>query len=345
VIRVALVGYGLGGRSFHAPMIATTPGMRLAAIVTRDAERQRQARSEHPDARIVDSPQELFADAGAIDLVVISTPNRTHVSLAFQAIRADIAVVVDKPIAPTSAEARLIAEEARRRGLFLTVYQNRRWDGDFLTLRRLIAEGALGTVHRFESRFERWRPTPKPGWRELGDPAEAGGLLFDLGTHLIDQALSLFGPVTDVYAEIDRRRPGVVVDDDMFLALTHASGTRSHIWAAMVAAQSGPRFRALGDRAAYTKYGMDVQEDALRGGQRPGTPQWGMELPQHHGMLGVGDDVRRVPTERGDYREFYVAVVRSLREGSPPPVDVNDALATLEIIERARSVSRGPKER
>jgi predicted dehydrogenase len=344
VIRVALVGYGLGGRSFHAPMIATTPGMRLVAIVTRDAERQRQAGAEYPDARLVDTPDELFAEPDAFDLAVISTPNRTHVPLALQAIRAGRAVVVDKPIAPTSAEARQLAEEARRRKVLLTVYQNRRWDGDFHTLRRLIADGALGTVHRFESRFERWRLTPKPGWRELGDPEEAGGLLFDLGSHLIDQALCLFGPVTDVYAELDRRRPGVSVEDDVFLALTHASGTRSHLWATVVAAQHGPRFRVLGDRAAYTKYGMDVQEDALRRGERPGTPTWGIDPPEQYGVLGVGADVRRVPTERGDYREFYVTVARALREGTPPPVDVNDAIATLEIIERAH-IGAGRSER
>lgn len=335
-VRVALIGYGLGGRSFHAPVIAATPGMRLAAIVTGNTERQRFARVERPEARIVDSPDELFRDRKEIDLVVISTPNRTHVPLASQAIDAGLAVVVDKPLAPSSAEARRLAQEAQRRKVFLSVYQNRRWDGDFLTVRRLISEKALGRVHRFESRFERWRLTPKDGWRELGAPEEAGGLLFDLGTHLIDQALCLFGPVIDVYAEMDKRRPGVAVEDDVFLALTHASGVRSHLWASVVAAQEGPRFRLLGDRAAYTKFGMDVQEDALRRGERPGAPNWGVEPPEQYGSLGVGDDVRRVPTERGDYREFYAGVVRSLRDGAPAPVDVGDAIATLEIIETAR---------
>ena len=268
--------------------------------------------------------------------MVISTPNRTHVPLALKAMAAKRAVVVDKPLAPSSAEARRLAEEARRRGVMLTVYQNRRWDGDFLTVRRLVADGSLGDVHRFESRFERWRLTPKEGWRELGDPEEAGGLLFDLGTHLIDQAVCLFGPVTDVYAELDRRRAGVAVDDDVFVALTHASGVRSHVWASVVAAQHGPRFRVLGSRATYTKFGMDPQEDALRRGERPGDASWGLESPDHYGMLGIGDDARPIPTERGDYRQFYAGVVRSLRDGAPPPVDVSDAIASLEIIERAR---------
>lgn len=335
-VRVGLIGYGLGGRSFHAPVIAATPGMRLAAIVTANAERQGLARAEHPGARIVDTTDELFQNRAGIDLVVISTPNRTHVPLALQAIDAGLAVVVDKPLAPSSAEARKLAKEAERRRVLLSTYQNRRWDGDFLTIRRLLAEGALGNVHRFESRFERWRPAPKGGWRELAAPEEAGGLLFDLGTHLIDQALCLFGPVTDVYAEIDKRRAGAVVDDDVFVALTHASGVRSHIWASVVTAQEGPRFRVLGDRAAYTKFGLDVQEDALRRGERPDAPNWGVEPPERYGLLGVGDDVRRVPTERGNYRAFYAGVVRSLREGAPPPVNVADAIATLEIIERAR---------
>jgi predicted dehydrogenase len=219
------------------------------------------------------------------------------------------------------------------------VYQNRRWDGDFRTVRRLRDDGALGTVYRFESRLDRWRPVPKEGWRELGAAEEAGGLLFDLGTHLIDQALCLFGPVTNVYAELDKRRAGVVVDDDMFVALTHASGVRSHLWASVVVAQNGPRFRVLGDRAGFTKFGTDPQEEALRRGERPGAPTWGIEPPEHAGSLGVGDDMRRVPTERGDYREFYMGVVRSLRDGGPPPVDVNESIATLEIIERAREVT------
>lgn len=338
-LRVALIGYGLGGQSFHAPVIAATPGMRLAAIVTGNADRQRQASTEHPGARIVDSPDELFGDPSRFDLVVISTPNRTHVPLGLQAIEARRPLVVDKPLAVSSAEGRRLAAAAQRAGIFLSVYQNRRWDGDFLTIRRLLAERALGNVQRFESRLDRWRPRAKGGWRELGDAGEGGGLLFDLGSHLIDQALTLFGPVADVYAEVDIRRPDVEADDDVFVALTHASGVRSHLWASVLVAQSGPRFRVLGDRAAYTKITADVQEDALRRGERPDTPNWGIEPPEQYGVLGVGSDSRPVPTERGDYRGFYRGVVRSLRDGTPSPVDPNDAIAALEVIEAARSSS------
>jgi predicted dehydrogenase len=336
-IRVAVVGYGLGGQSFHAPVIAATPGMRIAAIVTGNPERQRDARKENPGARIIETPEKLFEDVSGIDLVVISTPNRTHLPLALQAIEAGCAVVVDKPLATSAAEGRRLVDEAARRNVFLSVYQNRRYDGDFRTVQRLLREGTLGRVHRFESRLERWRPVPKGGWRELGDPAEAGGLLFDLGSHLIDQALQLFGPVTDVRAELDMRRPNMVVDDDVFLALTHASGVRSHLWTTSLAAQNGPRFRVLGDRAAYVKVHADLQEDALRRGDQPDKiPDWGIDPPSHYGMLGVGSDARPIPTERGDYRDFYAGVARSIRDGAPPPVDPADAVAGLEIIEAAR---------
>jgi scyllo-inositol 2-dehydrogenase (NADP+) len=245
-------------------------------------------------------------------------------------------VIVDKPFTTTPEQGRALIEEAQRRNLLLTVYQNRRWDGDFQTVRRLTSEGTLGRVLRFESRFERWRPTPKGGWREQADPAEGGGLLFDLGSHLIDQALLLFGPVTSVYAELDRRRPGVVVEDDVFVALTHASGVRSHLAMSAVAAQPGPRFRVLGERAAYVKYGLDVQEDALRGGQRPDRAGWGVEAREHWGSLGTGDDVHVVETLPGAYPAFYAGVVAALRQGAPPPVDPRDSVHGLEVIDAAR---------
>lgn len=335
-LRVGLIGYGLGGAAFHAPLIATTPGMRLAAIVTADPERVRQARSHHPDAAIVNAAERLWERADSLDLVVVTTPNRSHVPLARAALAAGLPVVIDKPLAATPEEARALIDEARRLGRMLTVFQNRRWDGDFLTLRRLIAEDAVGDVHRFESRFERWRPEPRPGWREEADPAQAGGLLYDLGSHLIDQALVLFGPVTHVYAELDRRRPGVRVDDDAFVALTHASGVRSHLWMSAVAGDHALRMRVLGSRGAYVKHGMDVQEPALRMGAAPG-PGYGVEPESAWGRLVAGDESNPVETERGDYPAFYAGVAAALRDGSPPPVDPLDAVAGLEIIRAARA--------
>jgi len=338
VVRVGLLGYGLAGSAFHAPLIATTPGLRLSAVVTGSPERQEQARKDHSGVRVLPRADELWNLAGELDLVVVATPNRTHVPLAHAALEAGLAVVVDKPLAPSAAEGRKLVDEARRRGVLLTVFQNRRWDGDFLTLRRLLDEDALGRIFRFESRYERWRPVVRPVWRERGAPDEAGGLLFDLGSHLIDQALLLHGPITAAYAELDRRRPGAEVDDDTFVALTHASGVRSHLWMSVMAAQPGPRMRVLGDRAAYTKYGLDVQEEALRAGRRPGEG-WGIEPEDRWGQLGVTGALRPVPTEPGAYPRFYAGVRAALRDGSPPPVDPLDAVAVLEVIEMAQRVA------
>jgi predicted dehydrogenase len=335
-IRVALIGYGLAGSAFHAPLIAATPGMRLAFVVTSDAGRAAQARERHPGVTVVQSPDELWGRAGEIDLVVVATPNATHVPLGLAALHAGLHVVIDKPLAATAADGRRLVDEARARRRLLSIFQNRRWDGDFLTLRRLIAEGALGDVHRFESRFERWRPVPKGGWREHANPAEAGGVLYDLGAHLIDQALVLFGPVTRVYAELDRRRPGMAVDDDAFVALTHASGVRSHLWMSSVAADDQSRFRVLGSKAAYVKHHLDVQEAALRAGALPGGAEWGAEPSERWGRLGAGDSWTAVPTERGDYPAFYAAIAAAVRDGAPPPVDPEDAITALDIITAAR---------
>jgi predicted dehydrogenase len=180
---------------------------------------------------------------------------------------------------------------------------------------------------------------PKGGWRENADPDEAGGLLFDLGSHLIDQAQCLFGPVVDVYAEVDTRRAGIAVDDDVFLALTHASGVRSHLWTSAIVAQDGPRLRVLGDRAGYTKITPDIQEAALRRGERPDRDDWGLESPADYGVFGVGVDAKPIVTERGDYRQFYRGVVSAIRDGAPPPVEPSDGVAVLEVIEAARQTA------
>ncbi len=334
-IRVGLLGYGLAGSVFHGPLIAATPGLWLAAIVTSEPARAARAQADHPDARLVASPDELWSMAGELDLAVVATPNRTHVPLALAALEAGLAVVVDKPLAPSAAEGRRVLAAARERGHPLTVFQNRRWDGDFLTVRRLLAAGDLGRVSRFESRFERWRPVIEPGFRESSGAEDAGGVLFDLGAHLIDQALQIFGPVTTVYAEADRRRVGALVDDDAFVALTHASGTHSHLWMSAATAQPGPRFRVLGDRAGYTKTGLDVQEEALAGGARPGDPGFGEDDPQRWGLLGSEGNLRAVPTERGRYDAFYAGVLAALRKGAPMPVDPADSVRVIELIEAA----------
>jgi predicted dehydrogenase len=341
-LRVGLIGYGLAGEVFHAPLIAATPGLTLAAIVTANDVRRARAAERYPDARLVADSDALFARASDLDVVVIASPNRTHVSLASAAMAAGLSVVVDKPLAATAAEARRLIEEAGQRRTLLTVFQNRRWDGDFLTVQRLLGEGQFGNVLRYESRFERWRPVVKPGWRMLDAPEEAGGLLYDLGSHLIDQALVLFGPVSQVYAELDRRRPGVSVDDDAFVALRHHSGVRSHLWMSAVAGQLGPRFRILGDRGAFTKFGLDPQEPRLAAGADPAINGWSEEPPSAWGEIGAGDEQLSVRTEPGAYLDFYARLVESVRDAAPPPVDPRDAVATLTIVEAAQqSAARG----
>ena len=338
--RVALLGYGPAGASIHAPLMATTPGLCVAAIVTGNEERRARALGDHPGVTLLGTADEIWTKADDFDLVVVAAPNRTHVPLASAALEAGLPVVVDKPIAASADDGRTLVEKARRRGLMLTVFQNRRWDGDFLTLRGLLEREALGRVFRFESRFERWRPELSGGWRELSAPEEAGGLLFDLGSHLVDQALQLFGPVRTVYAELGIRRPGAEIDDDVFVALEHASGVVSHLWMSALAAQRGPRFRVLGQRAAYTKYGLDVQEEALQAGREPTEVGWGQEPRESWGRLGAGEELREIPTEPGNYGAFYEGVVTSLGEGAPPPVDPGEAIAALEVLEAARSSAR-----
>jgi len=335
-LRVGLIGYGLAGESFHAPLIVTTPGLRLEVIVTSNPERQQKAAQAHPDTRVVDSTERLWEIARDLELIVVASPNRTHAPLTMEALRRDKHVVVDKPFAVSVDEALPLVAEAERRGVVLSVFQNRRWDGDFLTVRKLLAERALGDPLRFESRFDRWRPTARENWRERGAPEEAGGLLFDLGSHLIDQALLLFGSPRHVYAELDRRRAGVQVDDDSFVAITHANGVRSHLFMSSMVAQPGPRFRLLGSRAGYVKWGMDPQEAKLRQGQLPEGPGFGAYIAEESGTLGTAGEVIQVPTEAGNYRRFYEGMVDALRGVAPPPVDPRESIAGLAVIEAAR---------
>jgi len=315
--------------------------MQVAYVVTGNSERAATVRRRYPEAVVLPAADELWSRAGDVDLVVITSANRAHAPQALAAIAAGLPVVVDKPFAVDAAQAQAVVEAAAAANVALTVFQNRRWDGDFLTLRRLIAEGALGAVTRYESRFERWRPTPKGGWRETGGDDEAGGLLYDLGAHLIDQALVLFGPVSSVYCEMDRRRAGVTNDDDTFVALTHAGGVRSQLWVSAFASNLAPRLRVLGDRAAYVKYGLDVQEDALRDGGSPGLgDDWGVEPAIAWGELGTPGDVHPVATEPGAYQHFYAAVGAALRGQGVLPVDPHDCVEGLRVIAAAQRSHR-----
>ncbi len=332
-LRVALIGYGLAGRVFHAPLL-TAAGLTVTSVVTRNPERAAQVAADLPQARVLPAAEDVWTAADDHDLVVVASDNASHAPLAKSALGHGLPVVVDKPLAVTAADAADVVRRAQEAGLFLTVFQNRRWDADQLTLRRLLDDGVLGDVLRHESRFERWRPESTPTkWRETASVAEGGGILIDLGSHLIDQAVVLFGPVSHVYAEVESRRGGA--DDDAFIALTHASGVRSHLWVGAVTAALGPRRRVLGMRAAYVAEHLDGQEEALRLGQRPTDDTWGVAIADGQ-RLERGSEREAVSGERGRWDTFYPAVATALLEGGAPPVDPRDAVGTLELIEAAR---------
>lgn len=339
-LNVGLIGYGLGGMAFHAPFISTTPGLRLAAVVTSQPARRHEVEQRYPGTTVVADLAALLALTPRIDLVAISSPNATHAPLARQVIAAGRHVVVDKPFAATAAEAREVGALAAAAGVTAFPFQNRRWDGDYLTLRKLMDEGRIGDIHRFESRFDRWRPIRKPGWCRPDAVAAVENIVHDLGTHLIDQALQLFGPVERVYAELRQIDPAVVTSDEMFIALTHANGTRSHLSSTMSAGIQAPRYHAYGTRGAYVKHGVDPQETSLKAGILPGTPGYGVEPEALWGTFASGDTPQPVPTEIGNYSPYYAGVARAILEGAPPPVKVEEVAAGLDIIDAAFESNR-----
>lgn len=331
-IRTGIIGFGTAGRIFHAPPIAANHEYRIDAIVTGNTERADQARQQYPGARIVDDVERLWSLG--LDLLIIGTPPASHVWLATQALDHDIAVVVDKPFVISQAEGTALINHAEGRDVPLTVFQNRRWDADFLTLRQLIDDGKLGRIHRFESRFERW--TPQVGRsRKIAVPVkEGGGVLYDFGPHLIDQAVQLFGPVSETYAEVITRRESGAAPDDVFVALEHQSGTRSHLWMNSLVPRNAPRFHVVGSKAGYTKWGLDSQEDYIKGGGTVTDADYGLEPPAGWGMLGIGAAEERIEPGRGGYPRFYELLADALLRGGPMPVDPRDATEVMGIIER-----------
>jgi len=327
-IRVGIAGFGLAGEVFHGPLIAATPGLQVTAIVTGDPGRSARAGEKHPEALVAGTVEEIWPQ---IDLLVVAVPNRLHAELALEAISHDIAVVIDKPFATAAEDAQRVIDADGR----VTVFQNRRWDGDFLTVRSLLDAGRLGEVVRFDSRFERFRPHVREGWRESGDPSDGGGQLADLGAHLIDQAIELFGPPESVYAEVDLRRPGVKADDDVFVSLEHADRVRSHLHMGVLAPLAGRRFKVSGLGGGFEVVGLDPQEAQLRDGMDPGSPDFG-ERPPGRLVEGADGKVEELPIERGRYPDFYAGVEEWIREGGAPPVDPADSLRVLKVIEAAR---------
>lgn len=343
-IRTAVVGYGLAGSVFHAPLLAANTSYSLDVIATSDAGRQAAASSGLPGAEVVRDGGAVLERAADLDLVVLATPPMTHYPLAKAALEAGLDVVVDKPFAVTSGQGQELAALARQLGRVLTVFHNRRWDGDFLTLRKLLGAQALGTVTRFESRFERWSPAIAKAWKARATAADGGGVLFDLGSHLVDQALQLFGPATVLHAELKARRSDERADDDSFLVLRHHSGVISHLAMNMLCAQQGPRFRMLGSTGGFTKNGVDPQEPYIVAGGSPLDGDYGVEAPEWAGLLGRDGHLDHLPTERGNYPEFYRLLAAKILDGGAQsslslPVDPEDAVQVLKIIESARELA------
>jgi scyllo-inositol 2-dehydrogenase (NADP+) len=321
VKRVALLGYGLAGRVLHAPLIGRIEALSLTHVVTADPTRTSQVHVDVPEAQVVASAEQLWTRADEFDVVVIATGNTSHLPLAMAALRLGKATVVDKPLSLTASAAAELVTVSELLGVPLTVFQNRRWDSDTLTAAALLGTGTLGEVHRLESRFTRYRPVVVDRWRE--DATAGGGVLLDLGAHVVDQALHLLGPAVDVYAEVDTRRAGGRVDDDCFLALTHASGARSHLWASMTAPVPGPRLLLQGSDGGWLKQDLDGQEDALRAGAPlPSEPD---------GQLWDSTGSRPHPSLPGTWSAFYEQIA-----AGRVPVEPRGVVEVMRALDAAR---------
>jgi predicted dehydrogenase len=348
-LRTAVLGYGLAGRVFHCPFLSAVPGLELTAIVQRHGD---EASRAYPAATILRSPEEAFADPN-IDLIVVATPNETHTELATAALRAGKHVVVDKPLAPTSAEARTLINLATEQGRVLAPFHNRRYDGDFLTLKKLLAAETLGRPVSITSRFDRFRPLPRPNaWKETN--GLKNGILFDLGPHLVDQALALFGVPDRITASDREERDVTAIDDAFHLTLhyeNHAGSGRAllyHCAATFLAADPSPRYAAHGTNGSYIKYGVDQQEPtlikALATVPPLGSPEpWFNDPETLYGTLTtctkptepVELDAKKLPTEAGDYRLFYANVRDAISGAAPLAIPAEDAFRTLRLLELA----------
>lgn len=333
-ILTGLIGYGAAGAFFHAPLIAAADGLRLAAI---GSSRTEQIQRDFPEAQAYANPQDLLADP-AIELVVIATPNESHASLARAALQAGKHVVVDKPFTLDAAEADALIALAGQVGKKLSVFQNRRWDNDFLTVRRLVDDGRLGEVLHFEAHFDRFRPEIKPGWRET--ESAGAGMLYDLGAHLIDQALVLFGMPTAITADVMRQRSAAKADDYFHLVLDYGQ-RRAVLHASVFVRDPGPRYLVHGDGGSFIKYGIDGQEAALREGRRPGGGDWGEDDPALFGRFTDADGTSTVvDTLPGRYTAFYEGVASAIRTDSALPVDAREARDVIRMIEAAQLSAR-----
>jgi len=343
MIRVGLVGFGMAGRVFHAPIISSVEGLELAAVVERTTD---NAAQRYPGITTYRTLEELLADS-SIKLVVVATPNATHYDFALQALEAAKNVVVDKPAAVSSAQISQLVQLAGGIGIQYIPFHNRRWDSDFQTIQKLLNEKSIGQIVYFESTLDRWRPNPST--RAWKDDPDQGGILLDLGTHLVDQALALFGPPESVGAEVLRERDGEGANDSFTLRLHYLTGAAVTLSANSLSSLARPRFHLRGTKGNYWKWGVDPQEAALNKIVRIESTAWGKEPPDHWGTLCVDTDGSMVtqPVEpiHGDYRLFYAGVRDALLgNGSNPPVAAVDAWRTARILEWALESSKAHRD-
>ena len=335
IIRVGLIGYGYASKTFHAPLINGTPGMTLAAISSSD---EGKVKADWPSTAVVGDPQQLFSDP-SIDLIVIPTPNDTHYPLAKAALEAGKHVVVDKPFTVTLSQARELEALARRCGRLISVFHNRRWDSDFLTVKSLINDGTLGEVSYFESHFDRYRPEVRNRWREQGGPGS--GIWYDLGPHLLDQAISLFGLPVSLAVDLAQLRPGAH-STDYFHAVLAYPQRRVILHSTVLAAAETPRYIVHGSRASYIKYGVDPQEDRLKNGERLPQEDWGYDM--RDGVLTrIDGDERREEswlTTPGNYPAYYAGIRDALTGNGDNPVPVSQAIVVMELLEMGLESAR-----
>jgi scyllo-inositol 2-dehydrogenase (NADP+) len=338
MIDVGLIGFGLAGRSFHAPVIRAVTGLRLAAILQRNGK---EAAEQYPDVRIVRTLDELFA-IKEIRLVVIATPNDSHFPIARQCLVAGRDVLIDKPFTTTLEEAIALVQFANEQGRLLTVYQNRRYDGDFQAIVQLVASGNLGRVVRFESNYDRFRPQLRPGaWRERSGPGT--GIFFDIAPHLIDHALLLFGLPTALTADIRMEREGAVADDAFDLAFHYPRNLRADLRSSILAAATRPRFLLHGTQGAFVKQSFDPQENNLRRSYIPSDTAWGAEPEENWGLLTLSENgainQRRIPSANCDYRDFYANLRDAILGNAKLAVTPQWALDVMRLLELARQSS------
>jgi scyllo-inositol 2-dehydrogenase (NADP+) len=340
VMDVGLIGFGVAGRAFHAPIIHAVSGLRLAAILERHGS---ASGAIYPDARIVRSIDELLA-IESIRLVVIATPNDSHFPYAKQCLEAGRDVVVDKPFTNSLKEAQELVALAEKLGRLITVYQDRRWDGDFQTVREIVAGGELGRLVRFECYYDRYRPARRPGaWREK--PGPGSGILFDLGPHLIDQALFLLGAPEFVEADVRIERDNCVTDDAFEILMHYPKGMRAALHSTMLAVTPRPHYILFGTRGSFVKYALDPQEALLRAGQTPGGENWGVDPVENWGTLtvspdGVATERRTVPTSHGDYRGFYENVRDAISGRAPLVITPKHSINVMRVLELSIESSR-----